>query len=102
MPNKDLINRFYTAFQKKDGNTMAECYHDDIVFEDPAFGKLKGDHAKAMWMMLCKNAKDLKVEFSITEMNETNGKAHWEVFYTFSQTGRKVYNIINGDFEFKD
>jgi ketosteroid isomerase-like protein len=102
MPNKELINTFYTAFQKRDAKTMAECYHDEIVFEDPAFGKLKGDHAKAMWKMLCKNAKDLKVEFSITEVNETDVKAHWEAFYTFSQTGRKVHNIINANFEFKD
>ena len=102
MPNKELITTFYTAFQKRDAKTMAECYHDEIVFEDPAFGKLKGDHAKAMWKMLCKNAKDLRVEFSITEVYETGVKAHWEAFYTFSQTGRKVHNIINANFEFKD
>ena len=28
---------------------MISCYHDNIIFSDPAFGELKGDDAKAMW-----------------------------------------------------
>ncbi|MGH2565783.1 MAG: hypothetical protein ACRDE5_14800, partial [Ginsengibacter sp.] len=27
---------------------------------------------------------------------------HWEAWYTFSKTGRKVHNIIDAQFEFKD
>ncbi|MCK5702831.1 MAG: nuclear transport factor 2 family protein, partial [Cyclobacteriaceae bacterium] len=27
---------------------------------------------------------------------------HWEAYYSFSKTGRKVHNIINAEFEFKD
>jgi len=30
------------------------------------------------------------------------GRAHWEAHYIFSQSGRKVHNIINAEFEFKD
>lgn len=37
----DLIDSFYKALASRDGETMAACYHDDIVFEDPAFGQLK-------------------------------------------------------------
>ena len=29
-----LINDFYTAFKNLDGEGMAACYHDDIIFED--------------------------------------------------------------------
>jgi len=99
---KDLINDFYVAFQNMDAEKMCACYHNDIEFEDPAFGKLKGDSAKNMWRMLCQNAKDLKIEFSDITVNENGGTAHWEAYYTFSKTGRKVHNIINAKFEFKD
>ncbi len=99
---KQLIEKFYTALNNRDAETMASCYHDDIVFEDPGFGKLHGDRAKGMWRMLCKNAKNFKVEFSNVEANEHTGSAHWEAWYTFSQTGRSVHNKIDAKFEFKD
>ena len=81
---------------------MAACYHEAIVFEDPAFGKLNGEDAGLMWKMLCENGKDLRLEFSKVEANETSGSAHWEAWYTFSKTGRKVHNKIDATFEFKD
>ena len=46
--------------------------------------------------------KDFKVIFSNIEANEKEGSAHWEAFYTFSKTGRKVHNKIDAAFEFKD
>ena len=100
--SKQLITKFYEAFAKLDSDAMVSCYHDDIVFNDPAFGTLKGKRAGAMWIMLCKNAKDFSVEFSNIEASETEGKAHWEATYTFSKTGRKVLNKIDAQFEFKD
>ncbi len=81
---------------------MVACYHDDIVFEDPAFGVLKGERALNMWRMLCANYKDLKIAFSEVEANDSTGKTHWEACYTFSQTGRKVHNVIEAKFVFKD
>ena len=61
-----IINKFYESFQKLDSNGMVDCYHQDIVFEDPAFGILKGERAKNMWRMLCENqkGKDFKLLFS--------------------------------------
>lgn len=98
MNSQQIIHSFYSAFQQKNAAKMIELYHDDIIFSDPAFGELQGEKAKAMWQMLCKNAKDLTIEFSIID----EGKAFWEARYTFSQTGRKVHNKINAEFEFKD
>lgn len=99
-----VIEKFYTALNDCDGETMISCYHNDIVFKDPAFGLLKGKRAKAMWLMLCESqkGKGFKVEFSDIKANENSGSAHWEAFYTFSKTGRKVHNIIDAKFEFKD
>ncbi len=99
---KELIETFYTGLKELDADKMVSCYHEDIVFEDPGFGKLKGDRAKGMWRMLCTNARNFKVEFSQIEANEKNGTAHWEAWYTFSKTGRSVHNIIDAKFEFKD
>jgi ketosteroid isomerase-like protein len=48
-PNTELIERFYTAFQQRDAETMAACYADDVVFSDPAFGELRDEEARDMW-----------------------------------------------------
>jgi len=99
-----LIETFYSAFKNLDAETMVSCYHDDIVFEDPAFGILKGERAKNMWRMLCESqkGKDFKVTFSNIEADDKTGNAHWEAFYTFSKTRRKVHNVIKASFEFKN
>ncbi|BAO77174.1 nuclear transport factor 2 family protein [Winogradskyella sp. PG-2] len=101
---EELIHKFYNAFENLDADTMCACYHDDIHFEDPAFGVLKGEKAKAMWQMLCasQKGKNFKVISSNINTNDTNGSPHWEAFYMFSKTGRKVHNKIDAKFEFKD
>ncbi|OUR91794.1 limonene-1,2-epoxide hydrolase [Flavobacteriales bacterium 34_180_T64] len=101
---KILIKTFYTAFNNLDAETMISCYHHDIIFEDPAFGILKGEKAKNMWRMLCASQKGntFDVKFSKIEADEKKGSAHWEAFYNFSKTGRSVHNKIDATFEFKD
>ena len=98
------IKPFYEAFKNCDATAMTSLYHDEIEFKDPAFGLLKGQRAKAMWHMLCdsQRGKDFKVTYSNVKYNETTGSVHWEAFYTFSQTGRRVHNKIEATFEFKD
>jgi ketosteroid isomerase-like protein len=100
--NQLLIEKFYLAFAAKDVYGMLECYHADVEFEDPAFGKLTSNETRGMWQMLVSRGKDLKVVFSNVNANETNGSAHWVATYTFSATGKKVVNRINAHFEFKD
>jgi len=101
---KSILCKFYEAFQNLDAETMVACYHDDIVFKDPAFGRLEGERAGNMWRMLCKSqqGKDFKLTFSNVEANEHSGSVLWESFYTFSKTGRKVHNVIQARFEFKE
>lgn len=100
--SKQLINEFYEAFASQDSAKMLSCYHNEVVFTDPAFGTLKADRAKAMWTMLCKNAQELEIKHSNVEATDTDGKAHWEATYIFSKTGRKVINNIDASFKFKD
>ncbi len=99
--NRELIEKFYTALGHRNADAMVSCYHKDVIFEDPGFGKLKGERAKKMWRMLCNKGKDLEVVFSNIKIDDQKGSAHWEVSYTFSQTGRSVHNSINAQFEFK-
>jgi len=101
---EDTIHHFYQSFFKLDAEGMIECYHDDVVFHDPAFGTLQGERAKNMWRMLCKSqkGKNFKVIYSDVEANENEGSAKWEAFYTFSPTSNAVHNRIYAHFKFKD
>lgn len=100
MSNKQLIETFYQAFQQRDYQTMARCYHPHASFRDEGF-TLHGKEVLAMWHMLCERGKDLSIEFSVSEHNG-RVSAHWEPRYTFSQSGRWVHNIIDAEFEFKE
>lgn len=101
--NRQIIERFYSAFQKKDYQTMNDCYSTDIVFSDPAFGVLKGEEVRAMWEMLCKNAKDFSLAFSdIESLDEEYATCKWVATYTFSKTERRVVNKIKAYMKFYD
>jgi ketosteroid isomerase-like protein len=103
MDNSALLTEFYTAFVNQDYKRMGACYHDEAEFNDPAFGTLNAEQAKAMWRMLIERSKgELKVIFSDIQTDVEKGTAHWEAFYTFSKTGRNVHNKIDAHFEFKN
>ena len=93
---QQLVETFYLAFKNLDAETMVSCYHDDIIFNDPAFGTLKGERAKNMWRMLCESqkGKNFIVDASDIVCSDDTGTAHWEAHYSFSKTGRKVHNIM--------
>ncbi|MEO7804024.1 MAG: nuclear transport factor 2 family protein [Actinomycetota bacterium] len=99
--NETTIRNFYAAFQARDGNGMAACYHPEVQFSDPVFTDLKGPRAGAMWKMLCEGGSDLSIELGDVATDGSNGSAHWEARYTFT-TGRKVHNRIDASFEFMD
>lgn len=102
MENKELIEKFYTSFANRDVKGMISCYHEDICFEDPAFGKLYGDDAKAMWQMLLSRNSGLKISFNTIETSEKKGAANWVAEYVFAQTGRNVINRVAAQFEFSE
>lgn len=101
--NEQLIEEFYAAFASQNADTMTSCYHEDIRFEDPAFGILNGKDASDMWHMLIEKSKgNLHIEFSEITANTNSGTAKWIATYNFSRTNRKVINIIQAQFEFQD
>lgn len=103
MENEQLIRKFYESFARADADSMIACYHDEIEFSDPAFGRLAGADAKNMWRMLVEKSKgNIKIEFSNVAADDRAGSADWTADYIFSRTGRKVFNQIRADFDFKD
>jgi ketosteroid isomerase-like protein len=101
--NEQIMHRFYTAFSKLDYATMQDCYHEDAVFSDPAFGLLNGDEVRAMWEMLCKRAKDFKLQFSnIASDDHEYSTCSWRAEYVFSKTGRRVENYVKGYMRFAE
>ena len=102
MEHKQLITTFYESFQQANAEGMVACYHNDIEFEDPAFGKLNDDDAKNMWRMLLSRNSAIKVTFSNVKTTENNGTANWKAVYQYGSQKRKVINNIQASFEFKD
>jgi ketosteroid isomerase-like protein len=101
--NEELISRFYSAFQRLDHKTMNDCYSEDIVFSDPVFLLLKEDQVRAMWEMLCTNAKDFSLTYSdITAVDEEYYTCKWVASYTFSKTGKRVVNHVKAFMRIKD
>ena len=101
--NEQTIRVFYTAFQQLDHIKMNNCYADEIVFSDPVFSVLHNDEVRAMWEMLCKNARDFSLSFSnITLLDDEYATCNWTASYTFSKTGRKIVNQAKAFMKLKD
>jgi ketosteroid isomerase-like protein len=88
-----LVEIFFTAFKKLDANAMNACYSEDIAFYDPMFELLRGDEARAMWLMLSKGAKNFSLEFdNVKNLEDGYYTCNWQASYNFSKTGRRVVN----------
>ena len=93
--NMQIIDQFYTAFQKLNYSLMQDCYSEYPVFNDPVFGILEGDEVRAMWEMLCKSARDFSLTYgNIQLLDEEYSTCNWTATYTFSKSGRKVVNHV--------
>jgi ketosteroid isomerase-like protein len=98
-----IIQSFYDSFSKGNVEDMVAHYHSEAEFEDPAFGKLKGEEIKYMWRMLVKRSKgELSVTYSDIKEKGDKGSAKWIAVYPFGPLKRKVTNHIQAEFEFKD
>lgn len=103
MHHTELLKRFYDSFSAGDAQSMAACYHEDIIFHDPAFGTLKGKSAKYMWeMLLNKKDNDLEIDYKILNANDKQGKVQWTARYGYGPKKRKVVNTVTASFEFKE
>ena len=103
MENIELIRKFYASFSSGDANGMISCYHTEVVFEDPAFGKLKGNRARNMWLMLLSRSQSkLTIEYSDIKVEGSEGFAKWKAQYYYGPKKRKVINNVQATFQFMD
>ena len=86
---RELIRRFYAAFDARDGDAMAASYAPDARFSDPVFADLRGEEPGAMWRMLTGRRGRPDVELVEHEAEGDRGSARWLAHYTFTQTGRR-------------
>ena len=100
--HRALLQRFYAAFDHRDGAAMAACYAPGARFDDPAFVGLHGDEPGAMWQMLTARSRDLTVDLVECSTEDDRGSADWVARYTFGQTGRLVTNRVHSSFRFAD
>lgn len=98
-----LITKFYSAFSRLDYQTMQECYADNVVFSDPAFGLLEQGKPQAMWQMLCTRAQNFSLTFSDIEIiDDEYATCKWTAKYIFSKTGRPVTNHVKAYIRMQD
>ncbi|WP_284619739.1 nuclear transport factor 2 family protein [Aquabacterium humicola] len=97
-----LLDRFYTAFARRDAEGMAACYHPQARFSDPVFPALEGSAPGDMWRMLMSRSTDLTLEAGGRSAANGEGRADCVAVYTFTATGRPVRNPISSTFRFRD
>lgn len=102
--NRALIHDFYAAFEKRDAEKMMDCYHNEIKFEDPVFGKLERNEPGLMWKMLLESSKDqqLKIVYRINKCENDEAIVEWDAHYVFQKTQRKIFNKIVAVMRFED
>jgi ketosteroid isomerase-like protein len=102
-PGGQVIERFYAAFDARDGDAMAGCYAPGARFGDPVFPDLRDGEIADMWRMLVGTpGSDLRVELREHDASGDAGTARWVAHYTFSRTGRAVVNDVRATFRFSD
>lgn len=103
MSNSEIIFQFYRSFARGNADELNGFYHDQVVFEDPAFGKLKGEEVRNMWRMLIDRSRgNIKITCEDIMANEKKGSAIWQATYYFGHPRRKVINRVHAKFEFAD
>lgn len=101
--SEQTATRFYLAFQSGDSAEMANCYHPELQFSDPVFGKLNFREACGMWAMLLERSKgSLSIEFDILSADTHAVEVQWVARYPFGKEKRPVENIIRASMQFKD
>lgn len=103
MTNEKLITHFYQSFADKNIDGMLSCYADDVVFTDPAFGRLEGKDAHDMWRMLLERGGDsMEVAFGGVRAEGDKASAEWWAKYQYGKSKRLVLNEISANFVLRD
>ena len=98
--NEQLIERFYAAFDARDGAAMAACYAPGAHFSDPVFPDLNGDEPGSDVADAHVAGERAADRAARARGRRRRGTAHWRAHYVFTQTGRPVVNDVRATFRF--
>ncbi|MDR5591019.1 nuclear transport factor 2 family protein [Christiangramia sp. SM2212] len=102
MSNTELIQQFYQSFARADAEGMITAYHENVVFKDPAFGKLEKERARSMWRMLLSRNNEIHITHKILETSGNTAKVAWTAIYNYGPKKRKVVNHVTAHLVFQD
>jgi limonene-1,2-epoxide hydrolase len=101
--NTTVVHTFFSAFIRRDYQTMQLAYRDDATFSDNVFGTLNAKETKAMWQMLIEKGTDLKVNYGYVKAREGGiVTCEWTAEYSFGKNRRPVVNRIRTYMEIED
>jgi hypothetical protein len=101
-PNAMLIDRLFTALTEHQPDTIASCYHPDASFEDIAF-RLRGrGEIHDMWRMICLGGSEIVATYEILQADENTARVRLVDDYKFGKDKRRVVNVIDSRFAFRD
>jgi len=98
--NALLLQRLFSSLDRRDHEAIAACYCTDATFKDIAFDLHGQKEIHDMWRMIC--AGDIRATFEVVQADDETGRVRLIDQYTFSDTGRKVRNVIDSRFTFKN
>jgi hypothetical protein len=98
--NAIVLQGLFTSLDQHDHEAMAAYYHPQATFRDIAFDLRGKKQIHAMWHMICNG--DIRTVVRHIEADDDSGRATVQDDYTFSSTGRKVRNVIDSHFRFRD
>jgi len=103
MTNTQLITHFYQSFAAKDSDGMLACYAPDVVFTDPAFGRLEGKDAHDMWrMLLSRGGEGMEIAFGEVRSEGDRATTDWMARYSYGPRRRMVVNEIHAKFRIEN
>lgn len=94
-PPSEVARAFYSAFAQRDAERMASLYHPEATFHDAVFGTLNAAEAGDMWRMLLGRTPDMTVSSVLLGTEGQTAQVRWDAHYPFSQTGRRVHNVVH-------
>ncbi|MGZ5848136.1 MAG: nuclear transport factor 2 family protein [Ramlibacter sp.] len=104
MRPEETLQSLYAAFARLDAAAMAACYVDDAMFDDEVFSLHGRREVAGMWTMLCEAARaqgdGWRLVVEGVQARDGVGRAHWQAWYRFGDTGRPVHNCAEASFTF--
>lgn len=89
---RDVVTRFYAAFEKGDTATLEKLYAPDVKFQDAIFSYENRDGTMNMWRKILADPTT-KIRFTLDNVDGSQVTGHWVADYKI--LGRPVHNEIS-------